>query len=370
MSDVMQSSVNRSLRRIEIPAASPRRAQPESFRGLQIPWPDGLAPKPVAIDPAPSPDDPLPRVDVIAMVDTVAEAEATSDVLTPGVYYTGWYRYARNFATVFQPQLGPNAPADREPYLGLYYLMELAGLRVLVYKTNLHMHTDGKKLPDGSYTLPIRDMLAQMIADAKPKFFLTTGTSGGVYCSMQLGDVAITRAATFLCKQHYADAPFAGKTYRSAEWDVPRKYADTARSLMQAFAGKLTGAGTPPDPACSCNASTAYPTDLYFDGVGKIPAWHPVITTDFFEFGTSTNRLDETGVAVEMDDAVLGLVCSELEDPPYWASIRNLSDPCINGALPEKTQGDCAGFYYEKYGYWTTVSSALATWSVIAGLGG
>ena len=180
MSDVMQSSVNRSLRRIEIPAASPRRAQPESFRGLQIPWPDGLAPKPVAIDPAPSPDDPLPRVDVIAMVDTVAEAEATSDVLTPGVYYTGWYRYARNFATVFQPQLGPNAPADREPYLGLYYLMELAGLRVLVYKTNLHMHTDGKKLPDGSYTLPIRDMLAQMIADAKPKFFLTTGTSGGV----------------------------------------------------------------------------------------------------------------------------------------------------------------------------------------------
>ena len=44
-------------------------------------------------------------------------------------------------------------------------------------------------LADGSYTLPIKQMFKQMIGDAKPQVFLTTGTAGGVYCSMHLGDV-------------------------------------------------------------------------------------------------------------------------------------------------------------------------------------
>ncbi len=363
-----QAHVNRSLHRIQIPADSPRRTQ-ESWSGLNIQWPSGLAPQPQAMDPAPSPDDPLPKVDVIAMMDTTAEAEAMSDVLTPGYYYSShWYRYAHNFSTVFYPQLGYNAPAYESQYLGLYFITYINGLKVLVYKTNLHMHTDGK-LVNGQYTLPIKDMLAQMIQEAQPSVFLTTGTSGGVYCSMQLGDVAATRAAHFMREQHYQDAAFNGQTYTSPSWQIPQQYAQQAQALMQGFAGNLTGAGTPPSDQCSCNSSGQYPTNLYFDGTGTIPAFHPIITTDFFEFGTSTNNLDNLGVAVEMDDAVLGLVCSEMQQPPNWASVRNLSDPCINGQLSTNLQGQCADFFYEKYGYWTTVMSGIATWSIIAGLG-
>jgi len=33
-------------------------------------------------------------------------------------------------------------------------------------------------------------------------------------------------------------------------------------------------------------------------------------------FGTSKNKLYKQGVAVEMDDAVLGLVCKEMAKPP------------------------------------------------------
>jgi hypothetical protein len=47
--------------------------------------------------------------------------------------------------------------------------------------------------------------------------------------------------------------------------------------------------------------------------------------------------------------------------------VRNLSDPCINGSLSTSDQGNCADFYYEKYGYWTTVMSGITTWSIIAG---
>jgi hypothetical protein len=62
-----------------------------------------------------------------------------------------------------------------------------------------------------------------------------------------------------------------------------------------------------------------------------------------------------------------------MENPPKWLVIRNLSDPQINGALPTKPaslnmQTHWAVWYYEKYGYWTSVNSALTTWAVIAGL--
>jgi hypothetical protein len=104
-----------------------------------------------------------------------------------------------------------------------------------------------------------------------------------------------------------------------------------------------------------------------------MPAFHPVLTTDYFEFGTSANHLDQQGCAVEMGDAALGLLCSELEDPPHWAIVRNLSDPQINGDLPTtpsrlNMQVHWAVWYYEIYGYWTSISGALATWAIIAGL--
>src|SRR4051812_20988493 len=56
-------------------------------------------------------------------------------------------------------------------------------------------------------------------------------------------------------------------------------------------------------------------------------AFHPILTTDYFEYGTTTNGLEKLGAAVEMGDAALGLACSELDQPPYWAVIRNISDP-------------------------------------------
>jgi hypothetical protein len=74
-----------------------------------------------------------------------------------------------------------------------------------------------------------------------------------------------------------------------------------------------------------------------------------------------------------MGDAALGLACSELTDPPNWAAVRNMSDPVINGDLPAKQfalneQTTWAVGYYTAYGEWTSVTGALATWGIIAGL--
>jgi len=104
-----------------------------------------------------------------------------------------------------------------------------------------------------------------------------------------------------------------------------------------------------------------------------MPQFHPILTTDYFEYGTSANRLDKEGAAVEMGDAALGLACAELANPPHWAAVRNMSDPTINGDLPAKEyplneQTTWAVGYYTAYGKWTSTLGALATWGLIAGV--
>lgn len=54
--------------------------------------------------------------------------------------------------------------------------------------------------------------------------------------------------------------------------------------------------------------------------------------------------------------------------------MRNVSDPLINADLPthaditRNMQAVWAVWFYEAYGYWTSVTGALATWGIIAGL--
>jgi hypothetical protein len=63
---------------------------------------------------------------------------------------------------------------------------------------------------------------------------------------------------------------------------------------------------------------------------------------------------------VEMDDAVLGLAVQEMNHPVEWVAIRNASDP----QMPGPSKGDSADVF-KKYGYWTSVPSALAAWATV-----
>src|SRR5438477_3396998 len=125
------SRVQAALRRTRVPAISPRLAD-EEFKGLNIQWPKGLAPTVEPIDPAPSKNARLPRADAIAMMDTEAEAEAMSDVFTPGhLFKTDWYTYARNFDS-YKGQFGTKSATWDAPYLGKYYVVRIGELKVIV----------------------------------------------------------------------------------------------------------------------------------------------------------------------------------------------------------------------------------------------
>jgi hypothetical protein len=344
---------------------------------LEIPFPEGLRPVPQPIDPTPLPDDPMPAADVLVVTWTVAEVNALADVLTPGQGRNAWYRYARFFDQKYRDKIRPGAPAQKAQRLGSYFPTKVGDTNVVCVKSELHLNQDGISTGEGTATLPVKDFFAQMIEEVKPKMVMTIGTSGGVDLDQNLGDVVVTRAAKFRCNDEFRKEPFNGKTYKS-DWEVPTSHLAAAEELMKRYADRLVEPGfLPPTKRYGYEGPLLenHPPNvpqIWRDG-DKMPAFHPVLTTDFFEFGTSSNHLGKEGCAVEMGDAVLGLLCSELPDPPNWLIVRNLSDPQINGDLPSKPkkldmQAHWAVWYYEQYGYYTSVAGALATWGVIAGL--
>ena len=367
-------------------AASMAMAAPK----LTIPFPAGLAPTPAPIVPTPDPSAELPKADVLVVTWTVDEQDALAHVFTPGISRNSWYRYDHNFAT-FDPQIRKGAPAKTAKRLGSYFVTKIGSKTVLCFKSELHLNQDGIRSKDkpGTSTLPVKAMFDQIIDEAKPSVVLTVGTAGGVFAEQDLGDVVVTRAAKFRLQDEFKNEDFNNKVYKS-DWKIPTTHFAEATKLMESFKDAIQ---EPPEflpPTVSFTKPTGgypkptrlYNPDIWLDGQvvnhkKKMPKFHPILTTDYFEYGTSVNRLDKEGCAVEMGDAVLGLAIEERKaagkSTPKWAVVRNCSDPQINGDLkdaPKKAslQVLWAVYYYSSFGYWTSVMSSLSTWAIIAGL--
>jgi hypothetical protein len=67
-----------------------------------------------------------------------------------------------------------------------------------------------------------------------------------------------------------------------------------------------------------------------------------------------------------MGDAVLGLVASEMSDPPRWVAVRNVSDPQIKAEGTIREQAALAAQIYKGFGRWSSVCSAIVCWALIA----
>ena len=336
-------------------------------------WPAGLAPTPID-DPDQDPQAPLPPSDYVVITWTAAELKALADVLTPGANPARrWHPYSRNFDTL-QPTIRSGAPARSVKRLGSWHRTRVGDKTVLCMKSELHLNQDSISTGDGTATMPVAELFRQIIAEASPKLVITTGTAGGTMADCDLGDVVITRSAKFRLADEFRNASFNGQTYTS-KGKIPHGQLATAASLLDVSAvhlkepdfGPPTTRYTPVAPVPGYQNTPS----ILVEGV-DFAAHHPILTTDYFEFGTSTNKLGDQGCGVEMGDAVLGLVADELgASAPRWLVVRNASDPPINGELPTSPhvpdmQAHWAVFYYDQFGYWTSVNSAIACWAVIA----
>jgi hypothetical protein len=316
-----------------------------------IPWPSGLTPTPVEPPSPPPAEGPLPKADFLVVTWTVAEAQALADVLTPGHTTAEWYRYRHNFESVFKPMIRHGAPALDSDCLGLYALCTIGGRTVICMKSELHLSQDGSKLP-------VRTLWKQIIEESGASLVISTGTAGGIGADTVLGDVVVSKRVRFDCQKTFREAPFAKSAFSDTHpAGAGSSHFTLAQStLMAANESQLPAAARRPQIVAS---TVAAPVD--------------VLTTDFFAFDDAEDHYglrayEPQAHAVEMGDAVLGLVCAQdIADPPAWALVRNASDPQIEDLGSIEQEASKAAAIYEQYGYWTTIGSAIACWALIAG---
>jgi purine-nucleoside phosphorylase len=328
------------------PHSLPMSALMDATSRNPIPWPKSKAPTPKPLSSKPKPNAPLPQMDYVVVTWTVEEARCLADTLTPGyASKTDWYPYAHKFTSDYVPIIRKGAPALYSQRLGSWFPTVIAGKRVACFKSELHMSQDGPKLP-------IAMLWQQIIEEARPKLIITTGTAGGIGPNIELGDVALAAKVRFDCKRTFKSRPFATTAYPCST--VRTTSLHSAASLFKANADHLPSASRPPQ--------------IWRSKTAKVPV-PDVVTTDFFAFDDTSNTfaLQGLGAAVEMGDAVLGMVIEQLgSKAPKWAAVRNASDPEIDSnGLTEKEAATKAAQIYEKFGYWTTIPSAITCWALI-----
>jgi uncharacterized protein YjbI with pentapeptide repeats len=315
---------------------------------LPIPWPAGAAPVAVPMQAAPSRDSVLPAADYLVISWTVDETSAMAAVFTPGYSPQKWYAYAHDLDTKYKNRISAGAPASQTHALGHYFQALVGGKKVLLFKPDLHFAAGGP-------TLPLQDLLEQVIRESGAKMVVTTGTAGSIGRGLQVGDVVVASRAIFRLNRKYKDA-VDGKTV-SSDVDMPAAQLELAnRTLFQANASKLSVArkGGPQAPK------------IYWDST---PQPNVVVTTDFFATDDSQNslKLQCVGSVNEAHDAVLGLASEKMgKSAPKWLSIRNISVPQVSGDSRLESARR-SGAFYTQYRFWTTIQSAIATWAVITG---
>ena len=312
-----------------------------------IPWPSGKAPKATPLGTPPDPDAALGQYDYLIVTWTLTEAQALADVLTPGYpSKTAWYPYTHNFNSEFVPIIQPDAPSVKDSHrLGSYFPTTIAGKRVLCFKSELHLNQDGPKLP-------IVKLWQQLILEVQPKLLITTGTGGGIGSYIQLGDVAIAPAVRFDCITKFKSQKFAHAVYPCST--LAMSSLATAETLFAANAKQLPAASRL--PKIITNPEPGVPSA-------------DVVTTDFFAYDDVTDRygLQGLGAICDEGDAALGLAIKGVRSrKPKWVAVRNASDPQIQDEGMTPKQGyELATGYFGKFGYWTTVPSAITCWALV-----
>jgi len=323
-------------------------------RFTPIPWPTGLAPQ-TGGTPSGSGAGPLPQADVLVVTWTVDEGHALSRVLTPGKDSRDDYvPYTHNYASIASA-MSRGAPAVQAKRLGAFWTTTIGGINVVVFKSESHLSQDTNKHLPANGVLPNALMWKQIIEEVQPKLILTTGTSGGIGKTFEVGDVIVSPVVRFDSRNWLKSASFEAASYQSQP--ARTQFFAKAQTLFKANAGQL-----PPDNTRPPNIVTVSPSDLKSS----------VVTTDFFGFDTSNNyyKLWNLGDASEMGDAVLGMAAAQLgSSAPPWLAVRNVSDPEIKAAgLTLKQQAALAANIYKAFGRWSSVCSGIVCWALIAAL--
>ncbi len=363
--------------------------------GEQLPlphvdWPRIGAVAPVVLDePSPTPAPSLPPADVVVMTWTSAEWLALDHVFlnSAGTVHVSDH-VSEDSWTLYD--VGAPAHAGTQGgklwcYFRLVSVEAASGTkRVLLIKSDSH-------LAHFPWFADLKSFTSNVIAQSgTPSLVISTGTAGGATTDARLGDVVVTASAhlELKIKDNVTAAGAAnGTTVTSGSQPPTGRIAPVESQLlfplssvvttarlqnavldahkeMEAHHPKLDDSFTYDDLV---NAPVD-PTNLHSPKVIVTP--NPILTTDWYYIAPGAG--DPQWSALEMDDAVIGLACSEAGRD--FAFVRNISDPLVPDArqdgtaiAPEAREAFSSAIY-TAFGAYTSYNSALTTWALIAGL--
>ena len=304
----------------------------------------------------------LPAADAVVIAWTDAEWAAMEHVFcgsaTSMTYasrnrgsWAGWQKYTNGLPTV-----------NGFMSWGEFRLVQVGNSPVLLFKSETHLDFPGQQY----LTL----LIDRIISNARPKLILSTGTAGGARPADHIGTVNVVRAATlYETNQPKSNWPLYTNAWH-ADWSllshpgfnnllfpVPTTANDlqsictqfnsfwgVSYSLSELNPGNVNMA----DPKPAINNLTTVGT--------------PLLTTATFVVGTSSSNLGNFA-CVEMDDAIIAQTC--VANNIAYGSVRNISDPVQNVALPQQIQAHWGQAIYDAYGFYTSYNGALAAWAVL-----
>ncbi|HTW55295.1 MAG TPA: hypothetical protein VMG36_02455 [Thermoplasmata archaeon] len=307
---------------------------------------------------------PLPKADAVVLTWADAEWAAMEHVFCASATalpysrrtttgWSGWQRFDRG--------LPSGGPAGWTCW-GFYRLVDLGGRTVLLFKSNTHLDWPGAG--------PLAQMIALLTREAQPKLLLSIGTAGGAQPQDHLGTVRAVSAAT-----RYEDGVPPGRwPVYSDGWTAPWTVAGSAgmASLLlpiPSTAGGLDDLRRQFNAHYGSDYSLAQLDPAGLDQGDPQPrienqtgGHESLLTTSSFVVGTTAGDF-ASYACIEMDDAVVAEAAQRAG--VAFGSVRNVSDPVQNPALPTSVQGNWASAVYTAYGLYTSFNGALAAWAVL-----
>jgi nucleoside phosphorylase len=262
--------------------------------------------------------------------------------------WSGWIKYA------------DGAPSGLG-YWGYYRLVQIGSAKVLLFKSNTHYAAS-----QGQQDLEA--LTNNLIQDVKPQLILSIGTAGGARATDPIGTVNVIHSDTlYESNQPQSSWPnypspwkpdwtvIGGKSFSKLLFPIPTTASDI-KSIGAQF-NQFYSTNYSLNVLNPNNLNMGAPTPA----INNLTA--PLVTAKSFVVANTSGNLANYA-CVEMDDAIIGKTAA---GKTPFGSIRNISDPIQNAALPELFQGHWGEAIYTAYGIYTSYNGAIAAWAVLSG---
>jgi nucleoside phosphorylase len=265
--------------------------------------------------------------------------------------WSGWVKYSEG------------APSGLG-YWGYYRLVGIGTAKLLLFKSNTHYAAS-----QGEQDL--EELANLFLQNVKPSLILSIGTAGGSRTTDPIGTVNVVHAdALYESNQPQSGWPtytnawnpdwtlLGGKGFGNQLFRVPTTAADLKSICAQFntfYNSKYSLNQLNPD---NLNMGAPSPAINNLTKLGTA-----LVTAKSFVVGNTSGNLANFA-CVEMDDAIIAKATA---GKTPFGSVRNVSDPIQNAALPDRSQGSWGEAIYTAYGLYTSHNGALAAWAILSG---